>query len=107
MDTMIGDGITGRFEEPNDKTVELVAEKFSRLLRDYLEPEQMVEVEDHDDPNTCKSHEYLDANMVMDEAMQDVTGDAFNLDCSRDEQNNETKLINRAWKLAREENFAF
>lgn len=99
------DQITGRFEEPNDETVQLVAEEFAIELRELLTAEQMEEVVEHDDPNTCKSHDFCDANMVMDAAVESVTGTPFDLETSAEESNNETALMNRAWDRAIENDF--
>ena len=99
----ISDGLTGRFEPHNEKTARLVAQKYCRLLRDQLTAKQMVEVEGG---YKGIENEFCDGNMVMDEAVEEVTGQSFKLDRADTEQENEAELMNRAWEIAFDENFA-
>lgn len=88
-------------------TAELLAAKFSAILRDWLTAEQMEQViqrnaaETH--PGICHSHDFCDANMAMLEAAE-----LFGLDCDsciHDEAAN--RLWNAAWNLAKAKAFTF
>jgi len=88
-----------------DRT-EKIARRFSKILLHWLGIEKMYEVVKQNQKyqqdgitNICASHDYCDANMAMDKAMEDCSID-FSL------QNDEhVKLWNDAWSLAKSNEF--
>jgi hypothetical protein len=89
--------------------VEALAVEFSRVLRVWLSPEDIAEVNrentEETDPNICHSHDYCDANMAMDEA-------AINLGLARvadlvdgPAQQKVMDVWNSAWTLAKQSQF--
>lgn len=78
-----------------------IAQAFAKELRLVLNDEQWSEMRkrnaDNDDENVCASHDFVDANMVMESAFEKVTNrtdfDADNdADCA---------LWNSAWRIAK------
>lgn len=61
----------------SDETVERVARRFSAVLLEWLGPADMAEVvrrnaTDEYRPSACASHDFCDANVAMQHAMEDV-----------------------------------
>jgi hypothetical protein len=94
-----------------DTTARLALE-FARKLHAALPTVQMALLvarnADETDPMVCHSHDFCDANMVMDEAMQRVLGratrmpsDAEEGNCTQAESDADTTLWNTAWDQAR------
>lgn len=88
--------------------VEPLAERFSELMRRDLEPVEFALVVEMNaanchDPQVCHSHDFIDANMTMEEAFLDVTG-LPGVDVSSDEH---TALWSRAWDVAKRSGFQF
>lgn len=87
-----------------------VAVAFCRLLRIDLTAAEMAEVvsrnEAHDlkgDTNICASHDFCDANMVMDEAMR---SSGVNMEWGEEGMPEEiSTLWNAAWSLAKAAGF--
>lgn len=86
------------------RTVDRLADRFAKALREWLTPRQFAEMVrlNSSDPafagGCCASHNYCDANMAMMEAWQAVLGvDSVNAD---DEA--QAALWNDAWNKARE-----
>jgi hypothetical protein len=86
-----------------------VAKEFSRLLAGHLGDDLAVAVQSNRDETcegVCHTHDYCDANMVMDEAMRNCGIDP---DLARDEDGEPvepfdtefTNLWNAAWDLAK------
>jgi len=84
-------------------TVEQVASKFVELLRRDLTEEELIEVRRLNKVETdmvvCHSHDFLDANMTMDEALGGFGISIFNADGEMNEE--VSKLWNDAWSLVR------
>lgn len=79
--------------------IEPLANEFIKLLKQYLSEEEFNEVKRRNaietDKRICHSHDYIDANVVMLEAMK-------NLNIKIDFESDETfKLIHEAWILAK------
>ena len=73
-----------------------LARKFHELVREIL-PEhlEVIDEENRTAEHTCASHDYLDANMVMDEAFTIIFG--RDMDAASED---DAALWNAAWDLA-------
>lgn len=86
-----------------ESTSDDIAKEFSQRLRQQLLPREWKEMigKNASDPRyasgACASQDYLDANMTMAEAFEDVTGHAAD-----GNSENDAALWNRAWAKARE-----
>jgi hypothetical protein len=80
-----------------------IALSFAQLLKDSLSPgewESLIrENEEYKYTNCCASHNYLDANIVMDEAIKKHVSH-FNI-----HHTPHTKMWNEAWDYAVQKNF--
>lgn len=84
---------------------------FADLLMDRLGAEQFAEMQarnDEEDGDSCASHDYCDANMVMSEAFVKVTGRECRLPCdvgpngpTQAEVDADMALWNSAWDYAK------
>lgn len=83
---------------------EQLAREFARLFREAVTPEQLQECiklnRREGDAMICHSHDYLDANMTMDEAFTRVVGKECNPDDTVD-----ALLWGTAWTLAKKNDF--
>jgi hypothetical protein len=85
-----------------DEQITAIAEAFSEVMRQWLSPAEFAEMKRRNecDPayagKCCASHDFCDANMAMDAAMQDVLGDAYRI-----EDETLHPIWNEAWSLAR------
>lgn len=81
---------------------DMLARKFSVVLRDWLSPSNMaIVIERNLDSRWagfCASHDFCDANEAMLLAFSSLTG--------RDMEGDDTDDINKAWGIARASNFA-
>ncbi len=95
-----------QMDKEDKDIVVCVAVRFAELLRESLTPRQWGEMRARNDNapfGVCHSHDYLDANEVMGEALDDVTNREF-ADISPDDDPREDRMIalwNRAWNYAR------
>ncbi len=73
-----------------------LAREFHRLVRKTL-PQHLeaIDEENRTSEHTCATHDYLDANMVMDEAFTTVLG--RDMDAGSED---DAALWNAAWDLA-------
>jgi hypothetical protein len=83
----------------------IVAAEFAALLREDLSPREFKEMKARNavqtDANICHSHDFCDANMVMDAALRAVLGDAAAYTSNLgNEDDRVTKLWNAAWAIA-------
>ncbi len=80
-----------------------VAAAFSVGMREQLTAEQLDDINMRNrgekDPNVCHSHDYCDANIVMDEAFE-----ACGLDFDSNDDSH-IKLWNEAWSIAKVSRF--
>jgi hypothetical protein len=87
---------------PNE--VALLSKEFSQILKTELSAEEMTEVVRINSlpaySDACASHDFCDANMVMNEAFEKVMQREFDFDSDCD-----TDLFNGAWSLAKTNNF--
>jgi hypothetical protein len=85
-------------------TPEKLAKRFSLILREYLSPEQMKEIirrnKEETSEGICHSHDFIDANMVMAEAFEELG--MPDPDPREDEV---TDLWNTAWDIAKGSKF--
>lgn len=84
---------------PNPKA-EVLAAEFAKRLREEMTPKEFEEMRrlnaEETDPSVCHSHDFLDANMTMHEAMWNVLGREPDLG----DDDDDTALWNDAWDLA-------
>ena len=92
----------------NEALAYMLAERFAAILRDELGPKTFAEIKrrNETDPayaTSCASHDFCDANMVMDAAFRDVLGRGPVMDEEgRDaEEDADIALWNAAWEFAR------
>jgi hypothetical protein len=82
---------------------EVVAKKFSEILKDWLTQKQMAEVVKRNkaevNEQVCHSHDFCDPNMAMWEAVESEFGklNVLNEDA--------LELMNRSWDIAKANNF--
>lgn len=90
---------------PSAQTQKLAAE-FSRIVRRDLTKQEMAEVVKRNRSakyartGMCATHEFMDANMTMDEAWRKMFGHGINLDDAH-----QVGLWNAAWDVARKSKF--
>ena len=93
---------------PTDTTTRLAAE-FTRLVRERFTPDQLAEIDrrnataEYRDAGACATQDFADANEIMAEAFETVTGRAFDFDGDMDA---DAPLWNEAWDLARNAGFS-
>lgn len=89
----------------NITTIDKVARKFAELMKAEIGIGKLKLVNEQDEDNTsntCATHDFCDANMVMHEAMLHVT----NIDASDEGTTDETReLWNEAWDHAKRNRF--
>jgi len=96
--------------------VEKLAREFSRLLHDQIPdddwPGLIRQNQKCKDTGFCVTQDHLDANMVMDEAFQNVTereclmpSDVEAGECTQAEHDRDFDLWNKAWDLAKTNDF--
>jgi hypothetical protein len=88
----------------NINTKILLAREFGSLIQEALSRSEFQAVIDRnkneESDSVCHSHDYLDANMYMDEAFQAVMLREIDLDSESD-----TELWNDAWSIAKAAGF--
>lgn len=94
-------------EQYTQQLAEQLARVFSALLLYELDDQTMEQVIERNramdnDPRVCHSHDFCDANMVMDTAFKAVTGKEYEFGNDAD-----TDLTNNAWDTAKANNFYF
>lgn len=91
-----------------EKQVALVATTFSRLLGEYITRpawrRDIITKNATCHPSVCHTHDYLDANEVMAEAIDLCGEELFN---SEGDIVEATELWNRAWDRAKKDNFGW
>jgi len=82
-----------------------IAVEFSKLLRADFNEERMQEIISKNATpeykDACASHDYCDANEVMAEAFEKITGKAVSIQNQAD-----CKLWGKAWDISKETKFA-
>lgn len=91
---------------------EKIAREFSKLLRQELSDEDMETVNyrnEHEyDDSCCATHDFCDANMVMDQAFKSVMGySPLGLALDSAARMEAMELWNAAWDVAKERKFTF
>jgi hypothetical protein len=101
-------------------SVEDLAHAFANVLKEWLSDEEMHSINvanwSSDDKSTCASHDFCDANMAMDEAIQKLAPEFYKVAWAENEASNVgdecgplwsqlTDLFNEAWTLAKNSNF--
>ena len=89
-----------------DQIIKELARSFSQLLKQYLTEDQILEIIKRNDLpqyfGCCATHDFLDSNMVMDEAFTEVMGREINIQSDLD-----LNIWNQAWNEAKKEKFNF
>jgi hypothetical protein len=92
-----------------------LAQKFSKVLREWLTPEQMLDVvrlnKDEADKGICHSHDYCDANEAMNEAFKYFMGRDCYLPGDAEEVgekavDEDMAAWNAAWEIAKRSGFS-
>lgn len=89
-------------------TVEALAEAFIKQLREDLGPEKFAEVVARNaaelNPDVCHSHDFCDANMVMDAAFEEFGVDPLEYGYTEEDGMSQEvcDLWNRAWDRGKE-----
>lgn len=92
-----------------------LSDEFSRLIVANFSAEQLAETiaKNHtpEYSGCCATHDYCDANMVMDEAFQNIMNREFifwNDEKPETEEQNrkDTDLVNQAWAVSKSKDFA-
>lgn len=96
------------YEAPIDPKVVMVAAEFGRVLREWLSPKKMrlaIAKNREYGPGSkiCASHDYCDANMAMNEAMESLDIAVFDKEGSISDQ--ATDIWNAAWDIAKANEF--
>lgn len=82
-----------------------LANAFSKIIRDWLTPEECDEIDvlndNEEDASICHSHDYCDPNQAMIDAFAKW---GVELDPQNYEHN---ALCNKAWAIAKKERFAY
>jgi len=101
-------------------TAEDLAKAFAKVLREWLSNEEMHSINvanwSSTDPNVCASHDFCDANMAMDEAIQKLAPEFYKAAWAENDAADVsvecgplwtrfTDLSNEAWSLAKAANF--
>jgi hypothetical protein len=94
--------------------VEQLARNFSSVLKGWLTGEELSEAirlnKEEDDHNVCHSHDFCDANMAMHEAFVNLYGREFTFYDEEIPESDrissiDTMIWNRAWSIAKENEF--
>lgn len=89
------------------KDSDKLAREFCKVLREWLTPEEMLEVAERnrveDRPGVCHSHDFCDANMAMLEAAKNLGYVIDDEDIS--DETFSDGLWNEAWDKASESGF--
>ena len=93
-----------------DKEIKLVAKEFIQGIRESLTTKEIKEVikknETPEYKGCCATHDYLDAKMVMEKALEKAGVKSFTEEVPETEAWDESiGIVNRAWDLAKEVKF--
>ena len=97
-------------------TPELLAIEFSNVLKSWLTPEQMAEINILNEgykitnPNCCATGDFCDSNMAMDEAFTKIMGREFTFNSDEEPEleqlaTEDQALWNESWGIAKENKF--
>lgn len=100
-------------QKHSDETVEQIAVEFSKIIRNWLGDEKFRELCQRTiqgvRPGFCHSHDYCDANMAMDEAVQTILGRPMTMPsdveegrASEQRHDRDLDLWERAWNRAKQ-----
>ena len=83
-------------------TILKLATEFARLMRRDLTKTQMKKVNtlNAKRKDICASHDFIDANMTMDEAFKNAVGREPNIGGDTEDSQADIKLWNDAWQTA-------
>ena len=103
----ISDGIDDQVDSDVESRVQRLSVRFSELLREGLSAVEMAEVlsknANEQNAQVCHTHDFLDANQVMLDAIADL---GFrDLDLAEPLSDASIALWNAAWNLAKSNNF--
>lgn len=84
--------------------LELLSNRFSYLINENFSAIELAETirknKTEDYKNCCATHDYCDANMIMDEAFTEIVGHEIDLQNDAD-----LELWNSAWDLSKANDF--
>ncbi len=90
--------------DKSDTTTTKLAKEFSAILRSWLTPEQLTEINQKNETaaytNADATHDYCDPNQAMIDAFEKVFGKEIDFQSDED-----SEIINTAWALARKNKF--
>ncbi len=90
--------------DKSDTTTTKLAKEFSAILRSWLTPEQLTEINQKNETaaytNADATHDYCDPNQAMIDAFEKVFGKEIDFQSDED-----SEIINAAWALARKNKF--
>ena len=104
----LGDAEQGLLEGFGEITAGALAEQFSRVLRLWLNQEEMYQVVMRNrrvDEGICHSHDFCDSNMAMHEAFVNLYGREPDIGGATVQSRGEILMWNTAWQLAKEREF--
>lgn len=81
-----------------------LAKVFSEKIQEWVSAEQFEEIKKRNrtyEKGTCASHDFLDANMAMAEAFEEVCGRGVQIYDGDALQEQDTALWNLAWDIAK------
>jgi hypothetical protein len=88
-----------------EQTAHAVAQAFVRHITEALTPEELAQVRNRNvtnPPGCCATHDFLDANMVMDAAFAEVCGrSALSHEPDSAEEQAALAVWNTAWPIAK------
>ena len=92
---------------PVNSLTRRIASEFKDCMAETLQSEELQAIDAENrkrSVETCASHDYCDANMVMNEAFERLELEVF----GEDKMSEETAVLwNDAWSLAKSEGFYF
>lgn len=102
-------------ETESPKQIKTIAREFAKLMLAEIGAENlasavaenMADMAQGND-STCATHNFCDANMVMDEAFHNVLGRGMYLideDATEAQKDSDTELWNSAWTMAKHAGF--
>lgn len=91
----------------SDPDAETLSKTFIRILHEWLTPEQLDEVRQRNrpeqNPSICHTHDFCDPNQAMIDALERHGMEWIFAD--EEGKESQTDLINKAWDIAKENEF--
>lgn len=89
------------------KNKEALAKEFARLIRRDLTAKELSKVNriNAKEKDYCASHKFIDSNMTMDEAFQNILKRSPDIGGDTEDSQKDIDLWNAAWQLAVDSSF--